>query len=80
MILKLTEHGELNQSRLMSYCGLNNVKHKGILDELVEKGAKKAVKYRVPERGRKLANRVEFKILPAKSLRNTYVSSNLLHE
>jgi predicted transcriptional regulator len=68
IILKLTEHGELNQSRLMSYCGLNNVKHKEIVDELVEKGlivrseeswgAKKIIKYRVSEKGRELANQI----------------------
>lgn len=65
IILKLSEHGELNQSRLMSYCGLNNVKHKEIVDELVEKGliikteelwgAKKTIKYKVSEKGRELA-------------------------
>jgi predicted transcriptional regulator len=38
IILKLSDYGELNQSQLMSYCGLNNVKHKPIIDELVEKG------------------------------------------
>jgi predicted transcriptional regulator len=37
ILLKLYEHGELNQSKLMSYCGLNNVKHKGILDDMVKK-------------------------------------------
>ena len=66
--MKLAEHGELNQSRLMSYCGLNNVKHKGIVDELVNKGlilrteepwgAKKIIKYRVSEKGRELANQI----------------------
>ncbi len=68
IILKLAEHGELNQSRLMSYCGLNNVKHKGIVDELVEKGlivrseepwgAKKTIKYKVSEKGREIANQI----------------------
>jgi len=38
VLLKLAQHGELNQSRLMSYCGLNNVKHKVLLDEMVAKG------------------------------------------
>jgi hypothetical protein len=28
IILKLSEYGELNQTKLMSYCGLNNVKHR----------------------------------------------------
>jgi hypothetical protein len=36
VILKLPEYGELNQTKLMSYCGLNNVKHKAIVDEMVE--------------------------------------------
>lgn len=68
ILLKLAEHGELNQSKLMSYCGLNNVKHKAIIDELVEKGlivkieepwgAKKIIKYRVSEKGRELAREI----------------------
>ena len=37
ILLKLYEYGEMNQSRLMSICGLNNVKHKGILDNMVTK-------------------------------------------
>ena len=35
--MALYEYGELNQSHLMRICGLNNVKHKEILDDLVEK-------------------------------------------
>lgn len=68
IILKLAEHGELNQSKLMSYCGLNNVKHKEIIDELVEKGliirieepwgAKKIIKYKVSEKGTGLAHEI----------------------
>jgi len=68
IILKLTEHGELNQSKLMSYCGLNNVKHKTIVDEMVEKGlivrteepwgGKKIIKYRVSAKGRDLARQI----------------------
>lgn len=52
----------------MSYCGLNNVKHKDIVDGLVEKGLilrtkepwgnKKIVKYRVSEKGRALAREI----------------------
>jgi predicted transcriptional regulator len=62
VILKLTEYGELNQTKLMSYCGLNNVKHKAIIDEMVEKdmivrfeepwGDKTIIKYKVSEKGR----------------------------
>ena len=40
VLLKLYEFGEMNQSRLMSICGLNNVKHKEILDGLVKKQMK----------------------------------------
>ncbi len=68
IILKLAERGDLNQSQLMSYCGLNNVKHKGIVDEMVEKGlilrteeqwgAKRVIKYRVSEMGRDLARQI----------------------
>jgi predicted transcriptional regulator len=68
IILKLAEHGELNQSKLMSYCGLNNVKHKEIVDEMVDKGliirneepwgSKKIIKYRVSEKGKKLAREI----------------------
>ena len=38
IILKLTEYGELNQTSLLSYCGLNLVKHKEILDDMETKG------------------------------------------
>ena len=68
IILKLAEYGELNQSKLMSYCGLNNIKHKAIVDELVEKGlivrieepwgAKKIIKYRVSEKGKQIAREI----------------------
>ena len=61
-MLKLYEYGELNQSKLMSYCGLNNVKHKEIIDDMVAKemivrfeeawGNKTIIKYKVSEKGR----------------------------
>jgi predicted transcriptional regulator len=34
LMLKLMEHNELNQTTLLSFCGLNLKKHKSILDEL----------------------------------------------
>jgi predicted transcriptional regulator len=66
ILLKLCDYGELNQSQLMSYCGLNNVKHKPIIDELVEKGLiirfeepwgkqNIIIKYRISEKGREIA-------------------------
>ena len=64
IILKLYEHGELNQSKLMTYCGLNNVKHKGILDDMVKKGIitridepwgnKAIIKYQVSDKGKEI--------------------------
>lgn len=38
IIFTLTEHGEINQTTLYSYCGLNLTKHKPIIDELEQKG------------------------------------------
>ncbi len=68
ILLKLYEFGEMNQSRLMSICGLNNVKHKGILDSMVEKqmierrdeswGQKTIYKYRISEKGKTLLEEV----------------------
>lgn len=62
ILLKLYEYGEMNQSRLISICGLNNVKHKGILDSMVTKqlierreepwGNKTIYKYRISEQGK----------------------------
>ena len=67
-MFKLYEYGELNQSKLMSYCGLNNVKHKEIIDDLVEKelivrnieawGSKIIIKYRVSEKGREILKEI----------------------
>ena len=62
--MKLYEYGELNQSKLMSYCGLNNVKHKEILDDMVKKGIiirmeeawgnKTIIKYKTSDKGREI--------------------------
>ena len=66
--MKLYEHGELNQSKLMSYCGLNNVKHKGILDDMVKKemivrteepwGNKNIIKYKISDKGKGILDEV----------------------
>lgn len=68
IILKLSEYGELNQSKLMSYCGLNNIKHKSVLDNMVRKeiltkieepwGNKTIIKYRVSERGKEILREI----------------------
>ncbi len=36
LILKLVEYGELNQTALISFCGLNLKKHRDILEEMEE--------------------------------------------
>jgi len=36
--LILSEYGEMNQTKLLSYCGLNIVKHKEILVDMEKKG------------------------------------------
>jgi predicted transcriptional regulator len=38
IIMKLVEHNELNQTTLLSFCGLNLKKHKSILDDLESNG------------------------------------------
>ncbi|MCV0431856.1 hypothetical protein [Nitrosopumilus sp.] len=58
----------MNQSKLMSICGLNNVKHKGILDGMVEKqmierkeeawGNKTVYKYRISNKGKNILDEV----------------------
>lgn len=68
ILLKLCEYGEINQSKLMSYCGLNNVKHKEILDNMVKKdliirmeqnwGSKIIINYKVSEKGRSILNEI----------------------
>jgi predicted transcriptional regulator len=68
ILLKLYEYGELNQSKLMSYCGLNHIKHKNIIDDMVEKefitrinepwGNKIIIKYRVSEKGREILKEI----------------------
>ncbi|MFZ0897320.1 MAG: hypothetical protein WAZ77_22680 [Candidatus Nitrosopolaris sp.] len=36
--MKLIEYGELNQTTLLSYTGLNLAKHKDILEDMEQKG------------------------------------------
>ncbi len=66
--MKLYEHGEMNQSKLMSYCGMNNVKHKEILDVMVKKGmitrseeawgSKTIIKYNISEKGNSILREI----------------------
>lgn len=68
ILLKLYEYGNLNQTKLMSYCGLNNVKHKEILDNMVKKeliikmeeawGSKAIINYKISEKGMEILKEV----------------------
>ncbi|HEV8387510.1 MAG TPA: hypothetical protein VGQ03_07805 [Nitrososphaera sp.] len=68
VLLKLFEYGELNQSRLLSFCGLNNFRHKGILDEMAAKrliirtdearGNMTVIKYKISETGRTILREI----------------------
>ena len=68
ILLKLYEFGELNQSKLMSICGLNNVKHKKILDDMTKKGMlelekepwgnKTIFKYKVSQKGLRIMEEI----------------------
>ena len=46
VITKLVEYGELNQTALISYCGLNLTKHKHFLTEMNVKGLVASIKVR----------------------------------
>jgi len=64
----LAEYGELNQTKLLSYSGLNLAKHKKIIDDLSDKGliekkenlwgSKTIVNYKITEKGRKFCQMV----------------------
>ena len=68
ILLKLYEYGNLNQTKLMSYCGLNNVKHKEILDDMAKKelinkmeeawGNKTIINYKISEKGMEILKEV----------------------
>ena len=61
VLLKLVEYGELNQTALVSFCGLNLKKHKPILDDLeanglterteIAVGKRTVTKYRPTQKG-----------------------------
>ena len=68
IILKLSEYGETQPEQANELFGLNNIKHKGILDDMVRKGLlakieepwgnKTIMKYRVSEKGREILKEV----------------------
>jgi predicted transcriptional regulator len=89
IILKLTEYGELNQTNLLSFCGLNPVKHRDILDEMERKGIltrseehrgnKTVTIYRVTERGKQFCEMIlepYEKMFPRKTKRYNKVTEH----
>ena len=64
----MAEYGELNQTKLLSYGGLNLAKHKKILEELLEKGliekkenlwgSKTIINYKITEKGNRFCQMV----------------------
>ena len=80
----LLRHGELNQSKLVSYCNLNNSKHGQVIHDLVQKGmiakvvekwgSKIIIKYRVSEKGKKFLREI---MLPYEELFPRAESANL---
>lgn len=68
IILKLIRYGSLNQTALLSYCGLNLQKHKKLLDEMeskgliakteVRRGKKRITEYKVTEKGVRFCRRI----------------------
>lgn len=61
IILTLSEYGQLNQTALFSFCGLNISKHKGILDNLelnemirrekISEGKRTVIIFKVTQKG-----------------------------
>ena len=66
--MKLYEYGELTQTKLLSFCGLNIVKHRSILDDMEKKGFikkniekwgnKNITKYQSTEKGREFYKKI----------------------
>jgi len=60
-MMALTKYGELNQTKLVSYCGMNLSKHREILDDLERKnliakeekpwGKKTVTNYKITSKG-----------------------------
>lgn len=68
IILTLSEYGQLNQTALFSFCGLNISKHKGILDNLEEnemiqseeilEGKRKITLFKATQKGRDFCSQI----------------------
>ena len=68
IILKLAQYGSLNQTALLSICGLNLQKHRPILDELEARGliqrteeawgSKKIAKYATTLQGKEFVQKI----------------------
>ena len=93
LILKLIEHNELNQTTLLSFCGLNLKKHKSILDDLEENnfinktelpyGKRKMVIYKPSRKGIEFCTNIlepYEKVFPRRKTSISEVSNDIYQE
>jgi predicted transcriptional regulator len=92
IMLKLMEHDELNQTTLLSFCGLNLKKHKSILDELesnkfVSKNelpyGKRRIIYKSTHKGIEFCTNIlepYEKVFPRRKMINDHVLNNINQE
>jgi len=68
ILLKLMEYRVLNQTALLSYCGLNLQKHKPLLDEMegkglirrleAQQGKRRVILYEITEKGMEFCRKI----------------------
>ncbi len=93
LILKLIEHNELNQTTLLSFCGLNLKKHKSILDDLeannfiskteLPYGKRRMVIYKPTRKGIEFCTNIlepYEKVFPRRKTSNSEVFNNTYQE
>jgi predicted transcriptional regulator len=93
LILKLIEHNELNQTTLLSFCGLNLKKHKSILDDLeannfiskteLPYGKRRMVIYKPTRKGIEFCTNIlepYEKVFPRRKTSNSEVFNNIYQE
>ena len=87
VILKLSEYGELNHTNLLAFCGLNPVKHRDVLEEMLEReiisrreesrGSRIVTIYKVTQKGMEFCRMIlepYEKMFPRKSRRHNQVT------
>lgn len=93
LMLKLMEHNELNQTTLLSFCGLNLKKHKSILDELESNefisksempyGKRRIIIYKPTRKGIEFCTNIlepYEMVFPRRKTRNNHSPNNIYQE